>query len=106
MMSQSEQLLLVCGMAFVTFMIRYPILALIGRVTLPGWMIEALRYVPLAVLTAIIVPAVFILQDGTFSLVNSRVAACLVAALVMWRSKSLLLTIVVGMAAYLLLQNL
>ncbi len=66
---------------------------------------SALRYVPVAVLTAIIVPEI-LASDGTldFSLGNARLIAGLIAALVAWRTKSALWTIAAGMAAFLVLK--
>ena len=55
-----NEVLLIGGMAAVTFAIRYPVLALLGRIELPKPALRALRYVPVAVLMAIIVPAVLI----------------------------------------------
>ena len=71
----------------------------LGRIELPKPVLRALRYVPIAVLTAIIVPAVLI-PDGERIVIgtgNSMLIAALVAAVVSWRTKSLLLTIVIGM---------
>jgi len=95
-----NEVLLIGGMAAVTFAIRYPVLALLGRIELPKPALRALRYVPAAVLTAIIVPAVLIPDGGQirFGLGNSMLIAAVVATLVSWRTKNLLLTIVIGMA--------
>jgi branched-subunit amino acid transport protein len=97
-----NEVLLVGGMALVTFAIRYPVLALLGRVSLPELALRALRYVPIAVLTAIVVPETLYpggadrLQVG---IGNAHLVGALVAGIVAWRTKSLLLTIVLGMAA-------
>ncbi len=95
---------LVLGMAAVTFAVRWPVLALVSRIDLPRPLLDALQFIPPAVLTAIIAPAV-LMPDGEsldLSPDNSYLAAGLVAALVAWRSKNLLLTLVVGMGALLL----
>ena len=42
----------------VTFGVRYPVLVLVSRTTLPRSVLDALKFIPTAVLTAIIVPAV------------------------------------------------
>jgi branched-subunit amino acid transport protein len=65
---------------------------------------SALRYVPVAVLTAIIVPEI-LSSDGVldFSLGNARLIAGVITALVAWRTKSALWTIAAGMAAFLIL---
>ena len=98
-----NDLLLVAGMAAVTFGVRYPVLVLVGRIPLPASVFRALRYVPPAVLTAIIVPAV-LMPEGTVDVspTNAYLVAGIASALVAWRSKSLLLTIIVGMVVMLL----
>ncbi len=94
-----NEVALIAGMMAVTFLIRYPVLALLGKVPMPDPVLRALRYVPPAVLTAIIVPEV-LLQDGQLRIVgNGYLIAGLVAVLVSWRTRSLLLTIILGMAA-------
>lgn len=102
-----DEWLLILGMALVTFGVRYPMLAVIGRLRLPDTALRALRYVPAAVLTAIVVPAV-LMPDGALDLrlENAYLPGAVVAALVAWRTKNLLLTIIVGMGAFLLLRAL
>lgn len=97
-----NEIALVAGMAAVTFAVRYPVLALLGKIELPPLVLRALRYVPVAVLTAITVPDV-LTQGGeglSISPSNAYLAAGIVAALVSWKSKSLLLTIIAGMAVF------
>ena len=98
-MTRSEALMIL-GMTVVTFGVRYPVLALAGRFEFPAWMVTAMKFIPPAVLTAIIVPAV-LMPDGVvdFSYTNSYLVAAIIAALVAWRTNNLLLTIVVGMAS-------
>jgi branched-subunit amino acid transport protein len=96
-----NEIILIAGMAAVTFLVRYPVMALVGRITLPQRVFDALRYVPPAVLAAIIVPAV-LLPDGenvALSLENARLAAAVLTVVVAWKTKNLLLTIVLGMLA-------
>jgi len=97
-----NEIYLIIGMALVTILIRYPMFALAGQVEFPPILARALRYVPPAVLTAIIVPAV-LMPHGTnieLSYTNAYLIGALVAAGVGWFSQNLLLTIVVGMAAF------
>ena len=55
---------------------------------------------PPAVLTAIIVPSVLMPNyDFDISLSNSPLIASLIAILIAWRTKNLLLTIIIGMVA-------
>ncbi len=66
---------------------------------------RALHYVPPAVLSAIIFPEI-LFQEGALdlSLGNTRLLAGLIAILAAWFSKNTLFTILVGMAALLILQ--
>jgi len=100
----SGEWFLIFGMALVTFLVRYPLLVIVGRVPLPDSIFRALRYVPIAVLTAICVPAVFRI-DETGMLDVPALVGGVVSALIAWRTKNLLLTIVIGMSVYLLLRS-
>ncbi|MCA0458228.1 MAG: AzlD domain-containing protein [Chloroflexi bacterium] len=95
-----NEVLLILGMTLVTFLPRYGVLALMGRIEMPQPLFKALRYVPVTVLSAIIAPDL-LLKDGSVNLAlnNSFLAAGIIAILVSWRTKNLLLTIVLGMAA-------
>lgn len=97
-----NEVILIFGMMAVTFGVRYPVLALVGKMELPPAVIRALRYVPPAVLTAIVFPAVF-LQDGNLAirLDNAYLIGAIVSVLVAWRTKNLLWTILIGMGVFL-----
>jgi branched-subunit amino acid transport protein len=88
-----------------TFGMRFIFIYLLGRFEIPETMRRALRFVPPAVLTAIVVPELLI-RSGQIdvSLTNFRLLAGVVAVLVAWRTKSTLLTIVGGMLTLLLLE--
>jgi branched-subunit amino acid transport protein len=101
-----NEFVLIAGMALVTFLVRYPVLVLISKIPLPDRVFRALRYVPPVVLAAIIVPAVLMPDGQTIDLApsNSYLVAGIIAALIAWRTKNLLLTIVLGMAIFLALR--
>lgn len=102
-MTAFDEFILILGMTLVTFGVRYPVLAILGRLELPARVLRALRYVPVAVLTAITVPAV--LAPGGevhLSIDNTYLVAAIFAVGVAWYSKNLLLTIVLGMGTFLL----
>jgi branched-subunit amino acid transport protein len=88
-----------------TFAIRLSFILLFGRLTVPPGLQRALRFVPPAALSAIILPAL-VMPAGPvdISLQNFRLLAGLLAILVAWRSRNIFLTILIGMAALLLLQ--
>jgi branched-subunit amino acid transport protein len=82
-----------------TFGIRLSFIALLGKVELPLVLTRALRFVPPAVLSAIILPEVLV-RDGALDLRtgNVRIVAGVLAAVVAWRTRNVVLTIAVGMA--------
>ena len=91
----------------VTFAIRLSFIAMLGRVEVPPLLTRALRFVPAAVLSAIIFPELFV-HDGAVdvSLGNSRLLAGAVAVLVALKTRSVAWTIAAGMAALWALQAL
>lgn len=98
--------LIIIGMGIVTYAIRLSLIVLLGRVEVPPLVQQALRFVPPAVLSAIVFPE--LLQPGgtlDISFGNARLFAGVLAALVAWRTKNVLLTIGVGMAALWILQT-
>jgi branched-subunit amino acid transport protein len=98
-----NEVLIIFGMMVVTFGVRYPVLAVVGRVDLPEPVLRALKYVPVAVLTAIIAPAVLIQEDKIDLMPdNAYLIGAIVAIIVSWRTKNLLATIVIGMAVFLI----
>lgn len=97
-------LILILG-GLITFGMRFSLIYLFGRFEVPQTMHKALHYVPPAVLSAIIFPELFYNANTLdLSLGNTRLLAGIIAILTAWFSKNTLLTILVGMAALLLLQ--
>lgn len=102
-----KYLWIVLGGSLITFLERYPMLALAGRLRLPEPVARALKYVPPAVLAAIIVPDILLRQDQlTLSMHNAPLIASLAGLAVIWRTHNLLATIVTGMATLLLWRTL
>ena len=81
---------------------RLSFIALFTRVTMPPLLARALRYVPPAMLMALIVPMVAATANP--EAFNPRIPAALVAAVVAWFTRSSLKTMLAGMAALWLLQ--
>ena len=96
-----NEVLIVGGMAIATFAIRYIMFGASSRIALSPTLLNALRYVPPVVLTAIVVPEV-LLQEGSLQigLNNARLIGAAVACIVGSLTQNLLLTIVLGMAAF------
>jgi branched-subunit amino acid transport protein len=83
-----------------TFAIRASFLFAPGQVERSQTLRRALRFVPIAILTALIASEVLIREDQlALTLSNERLWASLVAILVAWRTRNTLLTIAAGMGA-------
>jgi branched-subunit amino acid transport protein len=85
------------------YLSRLSFIALFSRRTMPPLAVRALRYVPAAMLTALILPMIVGTPGETVHL-DARVPATIVAAAVAFRTRSTLWTLVAGMAALWLLR--
>jgi branched-subunit amino acid transport protein len=97
--STSTLWLAIVGAGAGTFALRLSFIALLGQVEMPLFLRRILRLVPAAVLTAFVIPLLFY-ENGALqvSLGNERLLAGLVAALIAWRTRSVLFTLGGGMA--------
>jgi len=100
--------LVIAAIGIGAFVLRFSFIGLSGRMALPDAMTRALRFVPAAVLSAIILPAALRMPAGELdaSLDNPRLIACFIAALIAWMTRSVLATLAVGMATLWALQAL
>jgi branched-subunit amino acid transport protein len=88
-----------------TFATRLSFILLLDRIKVPDWFRRGLRFVPAAVLSAIILPDLTNHNAALdFSLHNPQLYAGALAVLVAWRTRNVLLTILAGMAALLIFQ--
>ncbi len=99
--------LIILAGGLLTYLIRLFFILVYGRMKMPELMRRALRFIPPAVLSAIIFPELFI-RAGRMDITgaNPRLWAGLLAALVAWKTRNAVLTIVTGMGVLLLLQAL
>lgn len=104
-MTTWQLVLLILGMMAVTFGVRYPILALSGRIRMPNWLVRALGFVPVAVLSAITVPMILAPQ-GEFALSwgNEYLVAGVCSIVFVAITRHLLWTIVLGMTLFIVLR--
>jgi branched-subunit amino acid transport protein len=85
-------------MGLVTYATRLGPILFFSQREMPDLLRRALRYVPTAVLTAIILPEMFFPGgELALSLLNMRLVAGVAAALVAWRTHNFFLTIAIGM---------
>lgn len=97
--------LAIIGMGILTYAIRLTPILLMERVQIRGRAQQALRFVPTAVLSAIIFPELLILDGSVdISVGNARLLAGLLAAIVAWRTKNVLWAVITGMATLWILQ--
>ena len=103
-MSNAQLLLTFTVIGVVTFFFRFSFIYLYGRFELPQWLVRSMKYVPPAVLSALVFPAIMVSNgDLWISFNNPRLVAGVVALVVAWRIRSLLATILVGFGVYWLL---
>ncbi len=105
-MSNTTLWLVIIVTGILTFAIRFSFIVGWGRFSLPPLVQRALRFVPVAVLVALIVPDV-LLRDGLVyaAMDNNRLWAALVAVAVAALTRNTFLTIGVGFGVLLLLQS-
>ncbi len=91
----------------ITYLIRLSFIILLGKIQIDERVQRALSLVPPAVFSAIIFPDLF-LKDGNLAINfgNGRLIAGLLAILVGWRTKNIVLTVLVGMIALTVFQML
>jgi len=104
-MSSTSIWLLFVAIGLGTFLLRFIFIYLFGKIDMPDWLGRALRFVPAAALAALVFPALTHPSGHLdLSLHNFRLLAGLGGAVVAWRTRNVLLTILVGMALLWILQ--
>jgi branched-subunit amino acid transport protein len=99
--------LAIVGMGIITFLLRLSFIALLGRRHLSTVVQRGLDLVPPAVFFALIFPDLFrnsvMLPLSVY--MNARLIAGIVAILVAWRTRNVVLTIAVGLIVLLAVQT-
>jgi branched-subunit amino acid transport protein len=88
--------LLILGMALVTFVARFSMIAILGRWNVPPDVTRALPFVPIAAFAALVAPELF-LRAGEWAVPSPRFVAGIAAMLAAFLSRNVLLTLVTGM---------
>lgn len=90
--------LLIVMLALGTWLMRSMPIILHGRVPHPAWLEGLLRHVPVAALTALVVPgALYTHQGVAYAFAPARTVAALVALVVCWRTRNVVATLAAGM---------
>lgn len=104
-MSKTQIWLLFIAIGAGTFLLRFLFIYLFGKIAMPDRLRHALRFVPAAALAALVFPALTHPAGHLdLSQYNFRLMAGLVGAVVAWKTRNVLLTILVGMTVLWILE--
>ena len=88
-----------------TFLLRFTMVALVGKVSLPEKLFDALQYLPPAIFAALVIPAIYRHDPLQFAPEHpARLLAGLLAIVIAWKTRNMIATIVIGMVAMWVLQ--
>ena len=104
-MTSTQLWLAILLIALGTFLLRFCMLALAGRLKLPERLFEALKFLPPAILAALVLPAIY-RHDATALAPEqpAHLLAGLLAIGIAWKTRNMLATIIGGMLAMWLLE--
>ncbi|MDC3390804.1 AzlD domain-containing protein [Candidatus Pelagibacter sp.] len=92
-------LIIYCGL--ITYLTRFSMIALIKKEMFNDRIREVLSYVPSAIFPAIIFPAIFLDNSGSFLIENNpKIIAAIIATIIGIISRSIIATIFSGLASY------
>ena len=92
-------LIIYCGL--ITYLTRFTMIALIKKEMFNDRIREILSFVPSAIFSAIIFPAIFINETGLFQIEeNPKILAAIIAMVIGILSRSIIATIFSGLASY------
>jgi branched-subunit amino acid transport protein len=96
---RESMVILILGMALVTFLPRFVPVAFLSRLVLPERMRIGLSYIPVSILSAIVFPILF--SDGeTIGVTPQILLAAIPVFVFAWKVKSLWGSVVLGMLIY------
>ena len=92
-------LIIYCGL--ITYLTRFSMIALLKKEMFNDRIREVLSYVPSAIFPAIIFPAIFLDNSGSFLIEdNPKIIAAIIATIIGVFSRSILATIFSGLVSY------
>jgi branched-subunit amino acid transport protein len=95
---------LIIGLAVVTFVSRSFFILLGNSIKVSEWVLEAIRYAPLAALIAILAPEIFLPLGASsiaeFNLRLPNIWGGMAAMIAFYFTKKMISTLVIGMAVY------
>jgi branched-subunit amino acid transport protein len=101
---QHSTMILIAGMALVTYLTRFSFLYLFRNITLPPYLYKGFQFLPIGILTAMIVPGLTLSQGHIFiHWQNYYLLAGIASTLAALRWKSMFASLGVGLAVILIL---
>lgn len=97
----SDYLILLAGMSAVTFLPRWLPFLILGRKTIPDWLFQWLQLIPVAILSALLLPQV--VTEGVprnLNLMRPELLAAVPTFLFALKTRSLSGTVMTGMVFY------
>ena len=92
-------LIIYCGL--ITYLTRFSMIALIKKEMFNKRIRDVLSYVPSAIFPAIIFPAIFLDDAGSFQIENNpKIIAAIIATIIGIFTKSIIATIFFGLSSY------
>ena len=100
-MNSGDYLLLVLGMALVTYIPRWMPLFFLSRRRLPSWLVQWLDYIPAAILSAIIAPTLMTTGEPRhLEFLRAEVLVAVPTILFAVKTRSLAGTVLAGMGLF------
>jgi branched-subunit amino acid transport protein len=100
-----EIILLIAGMAAVTFITRFAFIVLFRKASFSERLSRWLRFIPIAILSTLIAPTILMPQGSlNLSFHNSYLLAGITSVGVAFKTKNIIATVAAGMAVILLLR--
>ena len=98
---KGDYVLLILGMGIVTYLPRWAPLILLSRRQLPEWLRQWLDFIPVAVLSALILPAVVTTGEPRhLAVFQPALLVSIPVFLFAWKTRSLAGTVIIGMALF------
>jgi branched-subunit amino acid transport protein len=98
---KADYLLLVLGMGIVTYLPRWMPLILLSRRPLPEWLRQWLDFIPVAVLSALILPALVMTgEPRQLAFFQPALLVSIPVFIFAWKTRSLAGTVIIGMALF------
>jgi len=92
--------LLIVGMAIVTFLPRFIPLAFLTRWVIPEKVKMGLEYIPIAIMSAILFPMLFANGERAFQIQPQYIITAIPVFVFAWKMKNVWLSIILGMAIF------